>query len=293
MRGAEEWTGAGAGGGGGGRGSGERGAGRGGGLRGGWPRAAGPPGNLSRVPAPTSAARAAGVQGEGLSQPPAAGLPGPPAPPFPQGGAPGARVCSGSGMSVRTWPQACTGKPPPRDPNAVSAQWTWSSPNDRTETLGNPTVPAHQPLGQAQGTPNIPMQVPRPPSRVLGPKKSQLLSHQQMALALKQIVPAGSGQDTRTPSCGWRVCKMLALDNSQPHPSPLPEPSVVCTPVTMGPRWERTGHTLRAGETSGLHLSLPPRNSVCLRQPLPPGLGVCVGPSRAAVSWRQSKTPEG
>ena len=35
---------------------------------------------------------------------------------------------------------------------------------------------------------------------------------------------------------------------------------------------------LRAGEPRNSNLSLPPRSSVCLRQALPPGLGVCTAP---------------
>ena len=155
----------------------------------------------------------------------------------------------------------------------------WSSPKARTEPLGAPaTAPprlhtSHWTL--SSGSPQHPGAgalatilwpgpreriAPQPPADVPGPKLT---------------VPAGGGQDTRTPSCGRRVCKPLALDGLAASPLALPEPGIsIRTPVTMGPRWEHTEHVLRAGAgTQNSDLSLPPGNSVCLRQVLPPGLG--------------------
>lgn len=197
---------------------------------------------------------------------------------------------------MRTWPQACTGSVLPVTPMLSKPRGPWSSPNIRTETLGEPPPCLHTShWSPSSGNPKHPHAGPPATIPCPGPKERPAPQPPADGPGPKQIVPAGGGRDARTPSCSWRVCKMLALDNSQPHPSPSLSLASSSAPQSQwGPGGNAQDTRSGQGKPRNANLSLPPRNSVCLRQPLPPGLGVCVGPSRAAVSWRrQSKTPEG
>ena len=115
----------------------------------------------------------------------------------------------------------------------------------------------------------------------LGPKERTAPQPPADGPGPKRTVPAGgrSGrQDTLLRLAGLQDASAGRL---AAPPFALPEPGIrVCTPVTMGPRWERAGHVLRAGAPRNSNLSLPPRSSVCLRQALPPGLGVCAAPGK-------------
>lgn len=153
---------------------------------------------------------------------------------------------------MRTWPQACTGSVLPVTPMLSKPRGPWSGPNIRTETLGEPPPCLHTShWSPSSGNPKHPHA--GPPATVLcpGPKERPAPQPPADGPGPKQIVPAGgwSGrQDTLLQLAGLQDASAGRLEAP---PLTLPEPGfLVCTPVTMGPRWERTGHMLRAGETS-------------------------------------------